>query len=211
MDPMDRPIDASVPNSRAELHAALAGFERNELARSDLKPASVALCVVLDGGTASLVLTRRTRSMRAHPGQWALPGGRRDAEETVQEAAVRELAEETGIEVTLDAAFATLDDYATRSGYLMTPVVVWAGEAADHPPHSSAEVASVHYVPLADLGVTPNLLTIPESPDPVIQLPLLGSLVHAPTAAIVYQFRELVLFGRTIRVAHFEQPVFAWR
>lgn len=206
---MDGPTNVKMPATRAELQAALAGFAINRLVRSDLKPASVALCVVLDR-TPSLVLTKRTRSMRAHPGQWALPGGRRDDNETVEEAAVRELAEETGIEVPLDAAVATLDDYATRSGYLMSPVVVWAGEVTNRP-STSAEVASVHYVPLLDLGVTPNLLTIPESPDPVIQLPLLGSLVHAPTAAIVFQFRELVLFGRTTRVAHFEQPVFAWR
>jgi hypothetical protein len=35
--------------------------------------------------------------------------------------------------------------------------------------------------------------------------------VHAPTAAILYQLREVALEGRATRVHDFEQPVFAWR
>jgi hypothetical protein len=45
----------------------------------------------------------------------------------------------------------------------------------------------------------------------VIQLPLLGSYLHAPTAAIIYQFCQVALHGAGTRVAHFEQPVFAWK
>jgi hypothetical protein len=45
----------------------------------------------------------------------------------------------------------------------------------------------------------------------VIQLPILDRLVHAPTAAVLHQFREVVQHGRSTRVAHFEQPVFAWQ
>jgi hypothetical protein len=74
-----------------------------------------------------------------------------------------------------------------------------------------AEVARVHVVPLADLDVAPELVTIPESDRPVIRLPLLGGWVHAPTAAVVHQFSEVVLHGRGTRVDHYEQPVFAWR
>jgi len=57
----------------------------------------------------------------------------------------------------------------------------------------------------------PILVTIPESERPVIQMPLLGTLIHAPTAAVLYQLREVVLHGRATRVDHFEQPVWAWR
>ena len=42
-------------------------------------------------------------------------------------------------------------------------------------------------------------------------MPLAGSKIHAPTAAVLYQFREVALAGRDTRVAHLEQPVFAWR
>ena len=45
----------------------------------------------------------------------------------------------------------------------------------------------------------------------MIQVPLFGRFVHAPTGAVLYQFREVVLHGRSTRVAHLEQPVFAWR
>ena len=74
------------------------------------------------------------------------------------------------------------------------------------------EVASVHCVPLDDLDHpdVPRLVTIPESDRPVIQVPLLSTLVHAPTAAVVYQVREVVMHGRPTRVDHFEQPVWAW-
>ena len=35
--------------------------------------------------------------------------------------------------------------------------------------------------------------------------------IHAPTAAILYQLREVAFRGSGTRVAHSEQPVFAWR
>ena len=56
----------------------------------------------------------------------------------------------------------------------------------------------------------PQLRTIPESDRPVISIPLLGTHIHAPTAAILYQLREVAMRGDATRVAHFEQPVFAW-
>jgi hypothetical protein len=34
--------------------------------------------------------------------------------------------------------------------------------------------------------------------------------VHAPTAAILYQFREVALLGRSVHLGHIEQPLFAW-
>jgi hypothetical protein len=40
---------------------------------------------------------------------------------------------------------------------------------------------------------------------------MLNTWIHAPTAAVIYQFRELAVHGRTTRVAQYEQPVFAWR
>src|SRR5207245_2630908 len=83
--------------------------------------------------------------------------------------------------------------------------------APDGPP--PAEVAHVYLAPLTELdkpGV-PRLITIPESDRPVIQVPLLSSLIHAPTAAVLYQIREVVVHGRPTRVAHFEQPTWAWK
>jgi hypothetical protein len=105
-----------------------------------------------------------------------------------------------------------LDDYPTRSGFVITPVVVWSGAHTELRPDPK-EVAAVYRVPVAELarpGV-PQLRNIPESDRPVISIPLLDTHIHAPTAAILFQLREVALNGRSTRVDHFEQPLFAWR
>lgn len=177
------------------------------------RPAAVAVVLLADEtGRACLLLTRRAATLRSHTRQWALPGGRIEPGETPSRAALRELDEEVGLALGPDAVLGLLDDYPTRSGYVITPVVAWAeGEVALHP--NPDEVASVHRVTLDDLDApeVPRLVSIPESDRPVIQLPILGALVHAPTAAVVYQAREVVVHGRGTRVDHFEQPVWAWK
>jgi 8-oxo-dGTP pyrophosphatase MutT (NUDIX family) len=166
--------------------------------------------VVEQDGEAAFLLTRRAATLRSHGGQWALPGGSLDAGETPVVAALRELHEEVGLEVDESAVLGMLDDYATRSGFVITPVVAWAGAVGPLTPHAP-EVAELYVVPMSAIDVEPRFHAIPESDAPVIQLPLFGRFVHAPTGAVLYQFRELALHGRTTRVAHYEQPVFAWR
>jgi 8-oxo-dGTP pyrophosphatase MutT (NUDIX family) len=204
-------VNADAEAGRRDLIAAnLARFRRVEVERPDLKPASVAVCILPATAGDVLLITRRAPGLRAHAGQWALPGGRRDEGETAIDGALRELAEEVGLELGPDSVLGLLDDYVTRSGYVMTPVVCWAGSTG-HLAGSEAEVASLHEVPLADLDVEPRIVSIPESDAPVIQLPLLGGYLHAPTAAIVHQFCRIACRGEVHRVAHYEQPVFAWR
>lgn len=140
-----------------------------------------------------------------------MPGGRLDAGETVAQAALRELHEELGLGLGEDAVLGLLDDYSTRSGYRITPVVVWGGDVIDQITPNPAEVASVHVARPADFDVEPMFASIPESPDPIIRVPMLGAWIHAPTAAVIYQFRELAIHHRTTRVAQYEQPVFAWK
>jgi 8-oxo-dGTP pyrophosphatase MutT (NUDIX family) len=195
---------------RAGVTAALAGFERVPVPVGERRAAAVAVALVDDGDGTGVLLTRRAARMRAHAGQWALPGGRLDAGESAVDAALREMDEELGVRADAADVLGVLDDYPTRSGYVITPVVVWGGAIDDLVPNPD-EVASVHVVSLAGLDVEPRFLTIPESPAPVIQVPLLGLYVHAPTAAVLHQFREVALHGRPTRVAHYEQPVFAWR
>lgn len=194
-----------------QIAANMGRFNRVAAGRPELKQASVAVCIMAEQAGDSLLITRRAPTLRAHAGQWALPGGRLDAAETIEDAALRELAEETGLRLKPDAVLGLLDDNVTRSGYVMTPVVVWGGVAAGELKGSASEVARVYRVPLADLDVEPEFLVIPESSAPVIRLPLFDRFVHAPTAAIVYQFCQVALHGREQRVAHFEAPVFLWR
>jgi 8-oxo-dGTP pyrophosphatase MutT (NUDIX family) len=178
-----------------------------------LKRAAVALALVEagDGADTALLLTRRALGLRAHRGQWALPGGRCDEGETPATAALRELHEELGLELAQSDVLGLLDDYPTRSGYLITPVVVWAGTNASISPNPS-EVASVHLIALGDIGQADafDFTAIPESVRRVIRFRHDGGFIHAPTAALIYQFRE-VLAGRDTRVAELEQPVFAWK
>ena len=198
---------------RARAHAHLAPFERRSVPPDGRRAAAVALALLSDDeGRACFVLTRRTKNLNAHAGQWALPGGRIDPGESAEAAVRRELEEEVGLSLGPESVLGFLDDYGTRSGYIITPVVVWADDAPTLVPNP-AEVARIFRVPLADLdrpGV-PRLIRIPESERPVIQVPLLDSLIHAPTAAIIYQMREVVMHGRATRVDHLEQPVWAWR
>jgi 8-oxo-dGTP pyrophosphatase MutT (NUDIX family) len=202
--------EGTAPIDRDAVADRIAGFPRVRAQRPDLKQAAVAVCVTEVAGMPALLITRRTARLRAHAGQWALPGGRREPGESAAQGALRELAEEVGLTLAPEAVLGELDDYVSRSGYVITPVVCWAGPVSDLS-RSRAEVASVYQIPLADFDVEPRFIAIPESAAPVIQLPLLGGYLHAPTAAIVHQFCRAACRGLIERVAHYEQPVFAWR
>lgn len=163
-------------------------------------------------GGPAVLLTRRTERLQAHAGQWALPGGRVEAGEEPVAAARRELLEELGLDLRESDLLGLLDDYATRSGYVITPFVFWGG-ADPHLDPDPFEVRSVHRVSLRELcrPDSPRFVSIPESDRPVVQVPVGGDLIHAPTGAVLLQFRRVAIEGVLERVAHYEQPVFAWR
>ncbi len=210
-------------------HAAVAivvvdsDAERHGVDESPVDVASLAVIPAdvtgLDGqmtgvaGGASFLLCRRAATMRSHARQWALPGGRCDPGETVEQTALRELHEELGLELGGDAVLGVLDDYPTRSGYVITPVVMWGGGDVELAPNPS-EVAYVYRVGLHELcrADSPRFVQIPESEHPVVQVPLGGDIIHAPTGAVLVQFRWVAVEGRIgDRVDTFEQPVFAWQ
>lgn len=200
---------------RDEITDRLGRFDRRHREDSGtLKHAAVAIVVVESDspGEAAFLLTKRTPRLRAHGGQWALPGGRLDPGETIEQAALRELEEELGVSAASADVLGTLDDYPTRSGYLIAPVVVWIPGGVQVTPNP-AEVAAAYRIRCAELfrEGSPEIVAIEESDRPIIRLPLPVATVNAPTAAVLYQFREVALAGRYTRVDHFEQPVFAWR
>jgi 8-oxo-dGTP pyrophosphatase MutT (NUDIX family) len=202
--------------TRRNIAARCAAFARLPASEPalGLKRAAVAIALVEAGDAGSgtaLLLTLRAAGLRSHRGQWALPGGRCDEGETPVMAALRELHEELGLELGPDDVLGLLDDYPTRSGYLIAPVVVWAKAGGAISPNPE-EVASVHRIALDNIGQADafDFTAIPESTRRVIRFRHAGRFIHAPTAALIYQFRE-VLEGRDTRVAELEQPVFAWK
>ncbi len=212
---------------RALLRQRLQAFDLRALPRGERRHAAVAVAVTESGlgpdlpglpqhdawsDAPALLLTRRAADLSSHAGQWAMPGGRLDEGETPEEAALRELQEEVGLALDAGAVLGRLDDYATRSGYLITPVVVWAGAAREVVPNA-AEVAAIHRIPAAELlrADAPLLNQVPGAEHPVLRMPIGERWIAAPTAIFLYQFRELCLLGRPTRAAHFDQPFFAWR
>lgn len=202
--------------TRRNIAALCANFTRlpDDGPALPLKRAAVAIALAESGAgerDTALLLTRRAAHLRSHRGQWALPGGRCDEGETPINAALRELDEELGVSIAPDAVLGLLDDYPTRSGYLVTPVVVWMPARAAITLNPQ-EVASVHRIALDAIEREDafDFDAIPESERRLIRFHHAGGLIHAPTAALIYQFRE-VLAGRDTRVAELEQPVFAWK
>ena len=212
---------------KERITANLRAFDVRTASGSGIRRAAVAITVADEGsgadlpgiddpdewsGNAALLLTRRSSKLRNHPGQWAFPGGRLDEGETLIEAALREMREEVFVDVPEAAVLGVLDDFVTRSGFAMTPVIVWGGANLQARPNPD-EVASIHRIPLQEFlrDDAPILEEAETSEHPVLRMPVGTDWIAAPTAALIYQFREVCLAGRHTRVAHYEQPEFAWR
>ena len=198
---------------RAAIARNLERFDVRVIDDASLKRAAVCLILADDGGgDCALLITRRASHLTRHAGQFALPGGRVDAGESAIDAALREAREEINLELAPGAILGRLDDFPTRSGYVITPIVAWSPPGATMSANP-AEVARLYPIPLSELARpgSPEFVSIPESDRPVVRYPVFDNKIYAPTAAVMYQFMEVAVLGRDTRVAHLEQPVWAWR
>ncbi|MEM7060224.1 MAG: CoA pyrophosphatase [Pseudomonadota bacterium] len=200
---------------RTTIQRNLAGFEHLAIDGPGLRRAAVAITITATAdGPPAVLLTRRPARMGRHAGQYALPGGRVDDGETLEEAARRELEEELGVALAAGAVIGRLDDYPTRSGFSITPFVLWGGRDLELTP-AADEVAKVFHIPLDELDsdALPHFEEGEQGGHPVLysMLPTLGHSMYSPTASVLYQFREVALRGLSTRVAHYDQPRFAWK
>jgi 8-oxo-dGTP pyrophosphatase MutT (NUDIX family) len=149
------------PPSRAELSARLGDPTRLDRARptaSDdaeaaiaaggLREAAVLIPIVWHDAAPSVLLTLRAAGLSAHAGQVAFPGGRIEAGETAEAAALREAAEEVGLDPRLPVIAGELPRHLTGTGFRVTPVVAFLDPPLTLTP-DPAEVAAIFELPLA--------------------------------------------------------------
>ena len=191
----------------------LSAHNRIDSTNDTLRKASVGIIVVgNDKGEAGFILTRRGKGLRNHSYQYALPGGRIDPGETREETVLREINEEIGITVSNDQILGCLDEYETRSGFSITPVVLWVNDLSSLEAEPG-EVEEIFIIDIEELfrADSPKWVSIEESNLKVLQLPIRNRLIHAPTAALLLQFKEVALLGNFMRTDHIEEPVWAWK
>ncbi|MGE0828015.1 MAG: CoA pyrophosphatase [Hyphomonadaceae bacterium] len=194
---------------KARMAGNLAAFPRRAIAPEGRRQAAVAILVFPQETGAAFALTRRSLTLRHNAGNYALPGGKLDAGEDAIDAAVRETSEELGVFLMRDAALGMLDDFITLGGHVVTPVVLWSDAEVMLKPDPT-EVHEAWKIPLAELDLpqSPRFVPQPISGPPILQMYLRDDWVNAPTAAWIYQFREVALHGRATRIDEVGQP--AW-
>jgi len=198
---------------RETISRNLSMHDRVAVTDASLRPAAVAfvLSAASQDAPADIVVTLRASKLNRHGGQYALPGGRLDEGESVIDAALRETHEEVGLHLAKSSVLGLLDDLVTRSGFVVTPVVAWAGADPRFEP-DPGEVAQIFRIPLEELDLPsiPDMVADKSGGKSVMSavFPTIGHRMYAPTAALLYQFREVCLHGRATRVGDLGQPEF---
>jgi 8-oxo-dGTP pyrophosphatase MutT (NUDIX family) len=192
---------------RARIEANLAAFERISLDLGERRHAAVAIVLSPTEKGPAWLLTRRALHMRRGAGNYALPGGNLEPGEDAIDAALRETEEELGVRLEREAALGLLDDFVTLGGHVVTPVVVWSAGPLTITPNPE-EVHDAWFVPLSDLDHprAPRREAHPDGGPSILRMYARGSWINPPTAAWLYQFREVCLHGRLVRTHEIGQP-----
>jgi 8-oxo-dGTP pyrophosphatase MutT (NUDIX family) len=192
---------------RARISANLAGFNRIAIPIGERRHAAVAIILSPTDLGPAYLLTRRALHMRRGAGNYALPGGNLETGEDAVEAARREAMEEVGVGLSREAALGLLDDFVTLGGHVVTPVVFWSAEPLLLAPNLE-EVHSAWLTPVADLDhpEAPRREAHPQGGPDILKMPAKGGWMNPPTAAFLWQFREVALHGREARTHDIGQP-----
>jgi 8-oxo-dGTP pyrophosphatase MutT (NUDIX family) len=142
----------SIERALTQVGRPSSDFDLNPEARPqpvDLKLAGVLLPIIERGSGLQLILTKRSSTIRNHPGQIAFPGGRVDPGDFSHiAAALREADEEIGLPPSFVEVLGELPTHETVSNYIMHPVVGWVTQTFT-PRLEEAEVSEIFEVPLA--------------------------------------------------------------
>ncbi|RLV55349.1 CoA pyrophosphatase [Aeromicrobium phragmitis] len=175
------------------------------------RAAAVAIVLFDAGDTARYCLIKRAKRGR-NAGQWALPGGKVEPGESSLDAALREAHEEVALDTSRSTVLGRLDDFVTSSGFVISPYVVaaprgWRPIAADEEVQGAFEFA------IADL-LRPDVVRwarVDDGPALLQMHVAAGVRIHAPTGAVLWQFRQTALHGDEVSIAELRQPLFTHR
>jgi len=163
------------------------------------KPSAVLILFADGPGGPDLLFIQRSQELRLHAGQPAFPGGSIDAGEGPVEAALREAAEEVGVDPDGVEVVGTLPElYIPRTGFRVVPVLGWWRQPSAVAPVDAGEVAEVERVGVAELA------------DPAVRL-----MVRVPDGRTTpaFRVRGMLIWGftaglvdRLLALAGWEKP-----
>ena len=193
---------ASVPAWLRELAAAAKTMEIPLLTAppdGGGKPSAVLILFADGPGGPDLLFIQRSQELRLHAGQPAFPGGSIDAGEGPVAAALREAAEEVGVDPDgVDVVGMLPEVYIERTGFRVVPVLGWWRQPSVVAPVDVGEVAAVERVGLAELA------------DPAVRL-----MVRVPDgrSSPAFRVRGMLIWGftaglvdRLLALAGWERP-----
>lgn len=114
-----------------------------------LRPSAVLIGIEIYQTVPQLLLTKRSATLKNHPGQIAFPGGRADAgDRDLSHTALREAHEEVGLPHAIVDVIGALPNHETVSNYAITPIIGLIEAPFIEMPEAS-EVAEIFRVPLS--------------------------------------------------------------
>lgn len=161
------------------------------------KAAAVLVLLREHQGELQLLLTKRSSELRHHPGQISFPGGKIEAHEQSQQAAIRETQEETGITPEQLHLIGQLPSYATGTGFLIHPWLALLTQEVTLKLQTS-EVESAFWLPLSFVLDPQNThseyFAMHGQSHLVHFMPYGPHLIWGATAAILYSLKQQLHF-----------------